>query len=391
MGVTVLGRILGPALAMVLFTAGCNPLYVGRAGWAQAQILASREPLAEVITDPATDQRTRGKLRLVRDARIFARDVLGFENSGRAYTTFARLPSDTLALVLTAAHRDRLELHTWWFPVVGRVPYRAYFSERGGIRARDRMEAEGYDTFLRPTAAFSTLGWFADPVYSTLLRQDEVGVVETILHELAHNHLFLSGQGRFNESYATFAGHAAAMTFFCGRDGGGADTVWCRRAEGRWNDARTVSRFLMELEADLREIYARQEWTATRRIQERDRRYRRALDEFRDQVQPHLVASRYEALSREELNNATLLARGLYFHRLDDFHSLWIHEWEGDLAGLMSWLAREASAHSDAFRLLDALRGPPGSSAGPRPEGRSTPVAPKADPLVFNRLPGGLS
>ncbi len=378
---TVLGRVVAPTLLLVLATAGCNPVYVGRAGWAQAQILASREPLVEVMTDPATDPRTRGKLRLVREARIFARDVLEFENTGEAYTSLARLPSDTLALVLTAARRDRLELHTWWFPIVGRVPYRAYFTEDGAIRARDRMEAEGYDTFLRPTAAFSTLGWFADPVYSTLLRQDEVGVVETIFHELAHNHLFLSGQGRFNESYATFAGHVAALTFFCERDGGGTDTVWCRRAQDRWSDARKVSRFLMELEADLLEIYDLEDRTPEQRIQERDRRYARALEEFRDQVQPNLAASRYEALAREELNNATLLSRILYFHRLDDFHSLWVHDWNGDLAGLMGWLAREAPGRSDPFQLLDARP----STADPT-DGAGDPSS-RADPEIPLPIP----
>ncbi|TVR65554.1 MAG: hypothetical protein EA422_03795 [Gemmatimonadales bacterium] len=358
------------ALAALPLLTACNPLYLTRAGWAQAQILASREPLHQVLVDPATDPRERGKLVLAREARTFAVESLGFRNAGESYTTLARLPSDTLALVLTAAPRDRLELHTWWFPVVGRMPYRAYFSDRRAEEARLAMEARGFDAFVRPTAAFSTLGWFADPIYSTLLRQDEVGVVETIFHELAHNHLFLPGQGRFNESYATFAGNAAAIVFFCSRDGGGPDTVWCARARDRWDDARIVSRFMMELEADLRGIFSRVDLPRDERIRLRDQRYDEAFRTFRDEIRPGLAGGGYAVLASEPLNNATLLARSLYFQRLDDFHHLWAEVWDGNLAGLMAWLREEAPGRDDPFSVLDdPPPEPPGHPTGSRPEG----------------------
>lgn len=353
--------------------AACNPVYVARAGWAQARILASREPLPQRMTDPDTDPVTRGKLRLAWDARQFAVDELGYRNAGDAYTTYAELPSDTLALVLSAAYRDRLEFRTWWFPITGRVPYRAYFSVEAGERARDEMEAEGFDTFLRPTGAFSTLGWFSDPLYSTILRQDEVGVVETVLHELAHNHLFIPGQGRFNESYATFAGHVAAIEFFCRREGGGPDTLKCRRARDRWADARTVSAYLMELEADIRRIYADRGVGSEEILDRRNRRYSRAFREFTDEVQPSLRASSYATLAGEELNNVTLLARTLYFHRLEDFERL-RQDRGGDLRAMLAMLREEAPQRTDPFDLLDVA--PPASGEGPLgTRGLETPSA----------------
>jgi predicted aminopeptidase len=359
-----MGVLRIPLLLLVAaVVSGCNPFYVARAGWAQARILASREPLSQVMTDPGTDPRTAGKLRLVHDARRFAVDSLGFRNAGESYTSFASLPSDTLALVLSAAYRDRLAFRTWWFPITGHVPYRAFFSQRGAERAREALEAEGFDTYLRPTAAFSTLGWFADPLYSTLLRQDEVGVVETVLHELAHNHLFLAGQGRFNESYANFAGHTAAIEFFCRREGGGPDTVWCTRARDRWTDARRVSRYLMALEAEVREIYGRQELTSEERIEERNRVYARARRDFRTRVQPELRATSYSYLASEQLNNATLLARTLYFHRLDDFQEL-LDAWSGDLAALMAWLRDEAPRRGNPFEVLEAAGDADGLGSG---------------------------
>lgn len=342
------------ALILLLLPA-CNPIYVTRAGWAQARILASREPLTQVMADPELDRETAGKLRLVHDARLFAIEELGFRNAGDAYTTFAQLPSDTLVLVLSAAYRDRLAMRSWWFPVVGRVPYRGYFSLRSAERARDRMEAEGYDTNLRPAAAFSTLGWFADPLHSTLLRLDEGALVETVLHELAHNHLFVPGQGRFNESFANFAGARAAIEFFCRREGGGPDTVKCERARHRWADMQDVSRYLMALGDELHAMYAREDLPPEVKIEERDRIYREARLRFRNEVQPGLRATRYEYLAAEPFNNATFLARALYYHRLPDFEALFQAR-GGDFAALMAWLREEAPGQDDPFSVLELLR-----------------------------------
>jgi predicted aminopeptidase len=335
-----------------LVLSACNPIYVIRVGWAESRILRSRVPLTEVMTDESVSRATRGKLRLVWDARVFAIGELGFQNAGESYTSLARLESDTLALVLTAAYRDRLAFRTWWFPIAGRIPYRAYFSTEAGERARDGLEAEGFDTYLRPTAAFSTLGWFADPLYSSMLRADEVELVQTVLHELAHNHLYVSGQSRFNESYATFAGHMAAIHFFCRGSDGGSVTVRCERARHRWADVQAVSRFIDALEARIVELYAQRGDTPLEDfLERRDDIYRTAQSDFIDRVQPRLRASTYGFLAAEPLNNATLLSRSLYYHRLTEFEGLW-QGWGGDFPELMRWLREEATDLEDPFDLL---------------------------------------
>jgi predicted aminopeptidase len=333
---------------------GCNPAYVARAGWSQASILASRVPFEQIIVDPDTDEATRGKLLLVLEARTFARDNLGFQNMGEAYTSLAELRTDTLALVLSAVYPDRLAFRSWWFPITGHVPYRAYFSTRSGEAARDRLEAQGFDTDLRPTAAFSTLGWFADPLYSSLLRLDPVALVETVLHELAHNHLFIPSQGKFNESFATWAGLAGSVAFFCTRPGGGPDTVWCHRARDRQTDARLVSRYLMELEGSIRALYESGDPEAPAL---RFARYAEAQEHFLQAVEPQLRASRYPALSQRPLNNATLLARALYYHELEGFDRLLDAE-GGDLAATLARLRKEAPETPDPFTLLPPAREP---------------------------------
>ena len=324
-------------------------MYVIRASIAEAKILRARRPIPDVILDPATDDRTKTKLTFVMEARNYAIEEVGLD-VGNSYTSFSQLTSDTLAMVLSAAHKDQLTPRTWWFPVVGTVPYKGYFSENAAMREQEKLEEDGFDTFLRPTAAFSTLGWFADPLLSTLMRLDEVDLVETVLHELSHNHLFVKGQVRFNESFATFVGRAGAIEFFCTREGGGPDTVKCLRAQARWRDQQRFEAFIAGLVETLEEVYHDTTLTYEAKLAERERIFRRHLETFATEVQPSFEVSTYQGFLVTPLNNATLLARIRYHHRLQDFQALMARE--GDLRRAVEYLKAGVDGVDDPFDLL---------------------------------------
>jgi len=337
-------------LLLPLLLGACNPVYVLKAGVQQARILAARTPIPEVVADPATDEDTRGKLLLILEAREWARDVLGLE-VGTSYTTFVRLPSDTLSHILSAAYQDRFVAKTWWFPVVGRMPYKGYFDLEDARSAARSLERQGFDTWIRPTSAYSTLGWFSDPVMSTLLRYDMVGLVETILHEISHQHLFVPGNGRFNESFATWVGNAAAVRFFCEREGGGPDTVWCNRARERWQDAMRFSVFLDGMVDELTGLYADARLDNPEILRRREEVFARSLEAFRTTVQPGFLASTYGTFLTTPLNNATLLSRMLYYHRLPDFQALQ-EAHGGDLRSAVESLRAAAAAGGNPFDAL---------------------------------------
>ena len=338
--------------ALVATCAGCSPMYVIRAGIAEAKILRARRPIPAVILDPATDERTRGVLTLVTEARAYAVDDLGLE-AGDAYTSYSELESDTLLMVLSAAQPDRLAPKTWWFPIVGHVPYKGYFDFDKATREEQKLANEGLDTYLRPSGAFSTLGWLPDPLLSTTLRQDDVGVVETVIHELAHNRLFVPGQVRFNESYANFVGAVGAARFFCERAGGGPDTVKCQRAQARWRDMVRFSDFLDPLIADLQELYGRREsLTRDALLAERAQIFEQAQARFERELQPTFEASTYSSFLTQPLNNATLLGRMRYYHRLADFAAFW-DKGDGDLRAAIDHIASRARDLDDPFDVLD--------------------------------------
>jgi predicted aminopeptidase len=236
-------------LAWTAALTACSPLYVARAGIEEARILSRRRPIVRVIEDPATPAETRRKLDLVLQARAFAEHAAGL-NVGQSYTTYSWVDSDTLLLVVSGSRQDRFQAYTWWFPIVGRVPYKGFFDFAAAHRETARLEAAGYDSYVRPAGAFSTLGWFNDPLLNTLLRYDDVSLVSTVIHELLHNTVFIPGQVAFNESFANFVGDRGAIEFFCLREGEHADR--CTAARDAWTDNLLYGSFLSGLVANSR-------------------------------------------------------------------------------------------------------------------------------------------
>ncbi len=338
------------ALVLVASCAACSPVYVVRAGLAELSILRARQDIPDVLVDPATDADTRGKLTFVLEARRFAAEDLGID-VGDSYTMYTELDRDTLAMVLSAAHKDRLVPKTWWFPIVGRVPYKGYFSLDAAQKEQAKLETDGYDTYLRPTAAFSTLGWFNDPILSTVLRADDVEVVETVLHELSHQHLFVPGRVGFNESFATFVGRAGAARFFCTREGGGPDTVKCLRAQARWRDYQRFSIFIDSMMSQLNTLYDDPDLGYEEKVERREAIFEASLERFDTEVAPTFEALAFTGFRRTPLNNATLLARVRYYHRLPDFDAL-LEARGGDLRAVLEGLKADVGSVDDPFELL---------------------------------------
>lgn len=338
--------------ATAMLASACSPGYVLRGAWEEAKILNRRRPITGVIADPRQPPETRRKLQLVLDVRAFARDSLG-ERTGESYTLFAEKKSDTLATVLSAAYKDRFRAKTWWFPVVGSVPYKGFFHEADARREAEKLEREGYDTYMRPTSAFSTLGWFNDPVLSTLLRYDDVDLGNTVIHELFHQTFFAPGKIAFNESAANFAGARGAIQFFCGRDGPDAPT--CRRARDEWDDDLAFGFFMGELIHDLESLYGRTDITREQKLQLREEVFARAQRRFRDEVRPRLKVNTFGSFTREPLNNATLISRRIYYDRLDLFERVYQSR-GGDLRRTLADIIAAARANrADPYAGVEAL------------------------------------
>ncbi len=334
-------------LALLAVVAGsllfCSPGYVVRAGLEEARILSRRRPIDEVIASPATGTRTRDKLELVRTARTFAAQQLGLD-VGDSYTTFARVDSDTLLLVLQASRKDAFQPVTWWFPIVGHVPYKGFFDPEDALKAARKLEREGYDTYVRPSGAFSTLGWFNDPLLSTILDYDSVALASTVIHEVTHNTFYLPSQAAFNESFANFVGDVGAAEMFCGIEGD--DGPHCRAARAAWHDAILFGDALQRLVSALDNLYARTDITSARKVADREVIIRRWREGYEREVVPRLERS-FRTFARRPINNATLMGVRLYYKDLGLFDRAY-RETGAPLKEVVAAMVKAAKSSPDA-------------------------------------------
>lgn len=307
------------ALALGITPMGC---YLSRAAYEEARILSRRQPIAKLVADPTTDPVLRAKLSLVQEARRFAIDSLALA-ARQSFTAYSQLERDTLVLVVSAAYRDRLARKTWWFPVVGRFPYKGFFDFPGALRTAEALRSDGFDVTVGPSSAFSTLGWFNDPLVSTTVKADSVTLVNTIIHELLHNTFFAKGQVSFNESFATFVGGRGVEHFFRAR----GDSVLLRRAEDEWHDDLLLGAFWERTSNEIEQVFASFPDSArTERIAARDRVYARARTRLVNSVGPQLRTYPVGWAQKVTLNNAVLLSRRVYAERLDRFDSVYVAE-----------------------------------------------------------------
>ena len=295
--------------------------YLVRAAWAEGRILAKRRSIPEIIRDSATRPKVASRLRLVLAARSFAAESIGL-NARDSFTTYSQLERDTLVLVLSGAYPDRLESYTWWFPIVGRVPYKGYFDFSAARDAARSLAAKGFDIYLRPSPAFSTLGWFNDPLLSTTLGADTVDLANTVIHELTHNSYYAAGQAVFNESFANFVGARGSAWFFRSRGSPAA----AEEADDRWADDKLMARFWAQLYRGVDSAFKAHPADSAARIVARDSLYARARRALVDSLGPQLKTIPPRALGRIRLDNAALLAHRLYNTDLDLFDQVWVKE-----------------------------------------------------------------
>lgn len=342
------GTFLRIFLLLSFLLSGCSPFYVMRAAFEEGKILWRREPIERVLHQPNWSPEDREKFKLVLAVREYARDDLQL-NVGGSYATYSYVDRAVLSYVLTAAPKTDLDPYTWWFLVVGRVPYKGFFSEKAAQNEAQRFQLRGYDTFVRTTQAFSTLGWFDDPLLAHLLKYDKSTLAEVIFHELFHNTLFVSGAVDFNESLANFIGHQAAILFF--KDRHGAQSLEHRQAVRSWEEEREFSEFIKVLADALRDLY-NQEMPEEEKLQRRKEIFASSQEKWAERI-ANRPDHRFRGFAKEQINNAVIAHYLLYLRDLDLFESLYQARPKG-LPGLIALIKDSVQDGDDPF---EAVRG----------------------------------
>lgn len=299
---------------------GC---YYVQAIGGHVDLMNRRIPVDEIIDDPQSPQELRRRLALVREARQFAvSDLLLPDNE--SYRSYADLERDYVVWNVFAAPEFSLSAKTWCYPFVGCVAYRGYFEEEKARKQGDKLERQGYDVIVGGVSAYSTLGRFDDPVLNTMMRWNDVDLVTTLFHELAHQKLFVKGETEFNESFATAVAEIGITRWLAAR--GESALLDARREQVALR--RRVMRLVEETKTDLGELYAKDITDDAKRqkkgvlLKQLSRRIETEIEESGTGLHNWMSGT---------LNNARLVSLGLYEGRLAEFREL-LADCDSDLA-----------------------------------------------------------
>jgi predicted aminopeptidase len=310
-------------LPTVLFLSGCGALQFYSQGVAgQMEIMRKSRPNAQVIADASTSETLRKRLHLTAELCEFASRELALPGA-TSYGKYADLGRRHVVFVLYAAPEFSLEPKTWRYPVVGEMDYRGYFKEQDAKNYAKKLEAEGYETYLGGTDAYSTLGFFHDPVLNTFADYPEIDFAELIFHELTHRRVFRKGETTFNESLANAVAEEGVRRWL-GSKGRRADLA---DYEERLIRRRDFYREIDTTRRDLTQLYG-----SNLPEEEMRKRKRAILVELKSRasaLQRRWGGKQLDAWIRLDLTNAHLLPLITYNSETETFRKL-IKESGGD-------------------------------------------------------------
>jgi predicted aminopeptidase len=326
---------------------GCGARYIVVSAYYQAELLSSRQPVEKVLENGGLSAGEEQRLRLFAEVKSFGKDI-GL-SATHNYDTYARTWDRTIWNVCAAPPLS-FEPKTWWFPIVGTVPYLGYFTEAEAQTQRIRLEAEGYEVYMRTVAAYSTLGWFRDPILPQMLRWDEPQIAETVSHELAHATLWIPGSVAFNESFASVVGTEAGNQYLAHKYGPeSAEVVAAREGSHDWLVFQAV---LDGLYRELDAVYRSPQLSDVEKTAQKAELYASLADRVRASTirnQPRYL----QAVRLQQWNNARLMQFRTYNSAEAEFQAL-LQRHDANIPAFIDDVRRITKGAKDPFAALGA-------------------------------------
>lgn len=320
-------------LTAVLFgVCGCRTInYYGQAIKGQYQILANQHVIDELIFDSRTPPKLRDQLRLVMELRAFAESQLDLPVDGH-YRKYVDVKRRHVVYNIQAAPEFSLEPKQWWYPFLGKLDYRGYFSEADAKEYASILRDEGYDVYIGYVGAYSTLGFFKDPVLNTFVFDQEQDLAETLFHELSHQQVFASGDTDFNEAFATTVGEEGARRWIAARN----DPDLAARYREQLARTRQWVGIVMEARRELLALYgdtldekgnvkateAKSGVPHEQLEREKAQVFRRLRERYAELKQSWDGEGQFDAWFKRDLNNAQLNSIAAYYELVPGFERL---------------------------------------------------------------------
>ena len=307
-------------LAASAISSGC---YTLKQGSTMLGYLSRAVPLEELAKGDRVSEEDRLFVERVEAIRRFAMEELGLKES-KNYTRYVELDRNYLAAVVSASPADSFSRFQWWFPVVGKVPYKGFFNVEDARKERAKLEKKGLDVWIRGVDAFSTLGWFRDPLYSYMKNYSENDLAELIIHELLHATVYINNQDQFNEELAQFVGTEGGRLYMektrvasVAPDDAATPGEAAVPAEDAAADVAAYHAFIRELIVRLDQVY-KSNLAKEEKLLRKAEIIEEAKAAFDTQYDSHFSTQNYRFFSRLPVNNAYLELFRLY-HEEDHY------------------------------------------------------------------------
>jgi predicted aminopeptidase len=316
----------------------------------------------ERVSSSVSIQAEQQLFREVERLRAFGLEEIGLV-AGKSFTTYVRTDRDYLVDVVSAARADRFERKEWRFPFFGSFPYKGFYRPEPAVRLTEQLRREGWDVYVRRVDAFSTLGFFRDPLYTFMLEYEESRLADLILHEMAHATLWVRSEAQFNEEFATFVGRTGAREYLLTRYT--PEDPWLLDLEERRRDGDTYREDMLRLRDELHQLYEGAIRTDAARapvLQEKERIIAEFQKEFAATYHERYQSERYLAGAEIAINNAYLDLFSTYtgnLHLFEELHLLLggsLRETVDVVISLVNGRAARESPTDALRRMLEELR-----------------------------------
>ena len=320
-------------LGILTFCAGCSDLsYYWQAASGHLDLLSRKQDIQELIDSPNTPSALKRKLKLVKSVRKFAIQQLAIpENEG--YSGYVELDRPYVTMVVTAAPKLELKAHKWCYWFIGCQEYRGFFDEEQARIFAEKLHSHELDVSVSQITAYSTLGWlnkswmpdyFSDPVLSTFLRRNDTEMIAVLIHEIAHQVVYVSNDTSFNESFAVFVEQEGLRQFLSYAEE--KDILEKDRAElYQWylnaSKDRKLFRHLINSTFEEMEKMFSSEFANTDKLRKKQHLYDNLRENYKSLKNEFLVLS-YDNWFNRDLNNTHLLGVRRYNSKVEKFKSL---------------------------------------------------------------------
>jgi predicted aminopeptidase len=325
-----------------LALSGCQLGFIASSSYYQLRLLSQREKFDDALKDPKIDVETKRKIKLVQEVKIFAEDKLHLAHS-KNYESFVLLDDKYVVYAITASFKDHLEPFTWTFPFVGKVPYKGFFKKSAADEEREKLVNRNFDVVERGVSAYSTLGWFADPLLSSMTLDDDADLVDTIIHETTHATVYIKSNADFNERLAVFVGSKGMEEFYLQKEGASSPVI--KRAHLIAEDSRIFSTFISD-EIKKLELFYVSNKSSPSLLKDREVKFTELKENFVRYWKPRLKTDTYFGFEKQKINNAVLLNYKTYYQDLSQYESAY------------NKLGKNWTRFIDYFKSLDDAKDP---------------------------------